>query len=514
MTGSEDSVDLVDDIEYQTTYGSKVFDNVNITVEIFDRSNAPEGSTVINNKWIDYINEEMGKVGISVSFVAVPRSEEVSSIQLMMATDTSPDIMLCYNSSIVEGFYKDGGIYNLTPYVDGETQALNLKEYIGNECLNMARNTDNELWAIPARRSTNTASNIFIRKDWLDALNLDIPTTVDEMYEVLKAFRDYNPDGRDDVIASLFSTCKSTGDPAGLLSYAFLNSVKDEKTFNINYGSPTDLIYKDPGFGEYFKWINKIYNEGLMDPEYYVGNDQTMREDFVKGKIGCFELNVNYNVDSLRGSLLKILQDNDPGADVISIPPLKNIHDGNIYNNGYPIHGAFLFIPKTCKNVEAAVTYLDWLATEKGGFTLFHGIEGEHFTYNDGIPRVINDEYNSLDKDWIRHDLFLVGNQGYYKTREEFEKTTAYETTGYEEYVVNNYKNASVGIRRIDTTFTAPTFIDKNTEINLIRNHYFIKLVTCNPEDYDGVLEEFKNKLKDVGYDQIIREREEFFNNQ
>src|SRR5690606_4397743 len=122
----------------------------------------------------------------------------------------------------------------------------------------------------------------------------------------------------------------------------------------------------------------------------------------------------------------------------------KNIHVGNIYNNGYPIHGAFVFIPKTCKNVEAAITYLDWLSTEQDGFTLFHGIEGEHFSYDEeGIPRIIDDEYNSIDKDWIRHDLFLVGNQGYYRTEEEFEKTTAYEAPGYENYVVNNYKNAS-----------------------------------------------------------------------
>ena len=510
------SSNAISDVEttgdYQTTYGSKVFDDVSITVEIFDRSNAPEGSTVINNKWIDYINREMGKVGINLSFVAVPRSEEVSSMQLMMASGTGPDIMLCYSSSIVEGCYKDGGIYNLAPYVDGQEQALNLKEYIGDECLNIARNSENDLWAIPARRSTTTASNIFIRKDWLDDLGLDIPTTVEEMYEVLLAFREYNPDGRNDVIASGFSTCKNLSDPPGLLSYAFLNSVLDETTFKINSGSATDLIYTDSGYGEYFKWINKLYNEGLMDPEYYVGNNQTMKEDFVKGKIGCFELNVNYNVDSLRGSLLKILQANDPDADVISIPPLKNIHDGNIYNNGYPIHGAFVFIPKTCKNVEAAITYLDWLSTEQGGFTLFHGIEGEHFSYDEeGIPRIIDDEYNSIDKDWIRHDLFLVGNQGYYRTEEEFEKTTAYEAPGYENYVVNNYKNASTGIIRSDSTFTSPTYMERNTEISIIRNQYFIQLVTCDPEDYDRLLQEFKEKLKGVGYDQIILERSEFY---
>jgi ABC-type glycerol-3-phosphate transport system substrate-binding protein len=507
-----DTSDNAGSSEFQTTYGAKKFDNVKITVEVFDRSNAPEGSTVIDNKWVDYINENMNKVGINVEFVAVPRSEEVAKIQLMMSAGTGPDLMLCYTSSVVEGFYNDGGTYDLAPYIDGPDQAQNLKEYVGEECLNIARNKDNALWAVPARRSVTSAFNIFLRKDWLDALGLQIPTTVDEMYNVIKAFKENNPDGRKDVIASSFFTCKKSSDVAGPLSYAFLKSVADETTFNISAGNPTDLIYTDEGFGEYFKWMNKLYNEGLMDPEYYLGNDQTLKEDFVNGKLGCFESNVNYNVDSLRGSLLKTLQSTDPDADIISIPPLKNIHDGKVYNDGYPINGAFVFVPKTCKNVEAAITYLDWLATQEGGFALFHGMEGEHFTFDaEGTPCVKDAAYNATDKDWIRHDLFLIGNQGYYKTPEEFAKATSKEAPGYEEYVLKNYENASFGIVRHDPTFTSPTYTEKTTEISLLRDEYFVKLITCAPADFDTTLEEFKSKLKNAGYDQIIQERTDFY---
>jgi putative aldouronate transport system substrate-binding protein len=218
-------------------------------------------------------------------------------------------------------------------------------------------------------------------------------------------------------------------------------------------------------------------------------------------------------VDSLRGSLLKALQATNPEANVVSIPPLKNINDGVVYNKTYPINGAYTFIPKTSKNVEAAVTYLDWLATKEGGFTLFHGFEGEHFTYDAaGVPVIKNAEYNAKDKDWTRHDLFLIGNQGYYKTPEDFAKATSKEAPGYENYVIENYKNAMVGTLRSDPTFTAPTFTEKNTEISVLREDYFIKLVTCPPAQYDKTLEEFKAKLKNIGYDTIIKERKAFYN--
>ena len=61
------------DAEYVTTYGEKMFDNVTITVELFDRSNAPDGNTLTDNRWVEYVNQEMNKVGINVEFVGVPR---------------------------------------------------------------------------------------------------------------------------------------------------------------------------------------------------------------------------------------------------------------------------------------------------------------------------------------------------------------------------------------------------------------------------------------------------------
>ena len=492
--------------EFQTTFGSKNFDNVTITVEVFDRSNAPEGSTVIDNKWVDYINEAMGKVGIKVEFVAVPRAEEVSKIQLMMASQTAPDIMLCYNSAVVEGFYNDGGTVDLAPYIDAEDQAKNLKEYIGEECMNIGRNADNAIWAVPARRSVTAETNLFLRKDWLDKLGMPVPTTIDELYNVIKAFKENNPDGRKDVVASSFYT------DINVASLPFLTNIAEEKSYMINAGSTMDFVYSDPGAREYFRWLNKLYNEGLMDPEYYVRTDQTKKEDFVSGRLGVFESNVSYNVDSMRGSLLQALKQNDPEADVISLPPMKNIHDGQVYNRGYSVNGAYVFIPQTCKNIEAAVTYLDWLATEEGGFTLFHGMEGEHFNYDaEGIPVIIDPVYNGTDKDWIRHDLFLIGNQGYYKTPEEFAKATSKEAPGFEQYVLDNYSNASTGIVRNSPTYTSPIYTEKNTEIGLLYDEYVVKIITCKPEEFDANLSELLGKLKDVGYDEIVKDRTDYF---
>ena len=98
--------------KYQTTYGSKTFDNVTITVELFDRSNAPEGSTITENKWTDYVKQEMGKVGINVEFVPVPRWDEVTKMQAMVASQTAPDLTLTYTYAYAEDYFNQGGTWD------------------------------------------------------------------------------------------------------------------------------------------------------------------------------------------------------------------------------------------------------------------------------------------------------------------------------------------------------------------------------------------------------------------
>ncbi|QHQ62378.1 hypothetical protein Ana3638_17625 [Anaerocolumna sedimenticola] len=205
------------------------------------------------------------------------------------------------------------------------------------------------------------------------------------------------------------------------------------------------------------------------------------------------------------------LKQNIPESEFISIKPFKNVNDGVIYNTSYPINGAYVFIPKTAKNPEACLEYLNFLAGN-GGFTIFHGFEGEHFEYDNGIPVVKDAEYNAKTKDWTRHDLFLVGNQGYYKTEDEFMNATAKELPGWEKYVLENYNNAIAGTRLFEPTFSAPTMVEQSANIQITNDTYSVKAITCPPAEFDAVVAEWKSELQKYGLDDIIAERTEYYN--
>ncbi|MCC8101061.1 MAG: extracellular solute-binding protein [Clostridiales bacterium] len=497
-----------EDSGYQTTYGDKIFDDVTITVEIFDRSNAPEGSTVVDNKWVDYVNQEMNKVGITVDFVAVPRSEESTKIQVMMASGTAPDLILTYDQNLATSYYEKGGLTILNDYVDGEDQARNIKEYVTEETMDACRADNDELWGIAAKRDNTIQSNLFIRKDWLDILGMDVPETVDELYEVLKAFKEENPGNVDNLIPFLSTYM-------GYCSYsvmagAFMTSVSDETEFNIRSYRP---VYADDGYTEYLRFLNKLYNEGLTDPEYYtyISDSTQIAAVVASGRVGFYEGGFNDNLAANKGSVLQTLRAANPDAEFVSIPPLQSVNDGEQYNWSYESNGAYLLIPKTCKNVEAVLTYLDWQGTRDGGYVLANGFEGEHYELEDGIPVVIDTEYNAEDLDWIRYDIFLLGNGTYFESEELNMQTYAKKFVGYEDYVIDNFENGSAGTCMVVPAYVSETQGTNSTEITLVMDENHVKCITCGTDEFDTAIDTYRTAMGKAGMEQVIEERTEYF---
>lgn len=501
--------------KYQTTYGSKQFDNVKLTVELFDRSNAPNGSTITDNRWTKYCQDAMAKVGIDLEFVPVPRSDEVTKMQTMMASQSSPDITLTYTYSYAQSYFDQGGIWDLTDFIDGEDEAKNLKAYLGKDVLDIGRNEDGRLYGVVAKRATTAQDNIYIRKDWLDELGLDVPETPDELLDAAKQFVEKNPGE----VSNPIGLWPCMADAARM---AFSQVVDDPVKSKVAFSDGYVWDYYDPGQKEFFKWLNDAYNSGTMMPEYYtlkgIGASSSSGEDqyksyIVNGQVGCFMDNVNYAFDVLRGSLMTTLQENVPDAEFVSIPGLKNVNDGKVHTRGYSLGGLIAFVPKTAseETVEAAVTYLDWLCTKEGGFVIYHGFEGEHYEMKDGVPAVIDVNYNATDKDWIRTDLFLTGNQGYFDSEDEFNKTTATEQPQYADYVIKSYEDSVAGECFHTDPYIAPSMTELQTDLGLVNGKYEVACITCAPSEFEATWDEFMTELENAQIQKIISEREEYF---
>lgn len=132
-----------------------------------------------------------------------------------------------------------------------------------------------KLYGIPYMQdSLNIRRGIEVRTDLLKQLNLQMPQTPDEFYQVLKAVKESNKDG----IPFSAATWNINTLMSGFGLYNDWNEV-DGKLLP---------LMKTPGIKDYLTYLVKLYQEGLLDPDFAINQTKTVEEKFSSGKAFSF----------------------------------------------------------------------------------------------------------------------------------------------------------------------------------------------------------------------------------
>jgi putative aldouronate transport system substrate-binding protein len=213
-----------------------------------------------------------------------------------------------------------------------------------------------------------------VRKDWLDELGLPIPTTIDEWYETLKAFKEKKGATAPLTLRTLFMGERTAGF-AGAFGVMGNFYVEDGK---VKYG------YLEPEYREYLATMSKWYREGLIDKDFAVLDLESVDKKLISGAsgatIGWFSYIEKYNLAALH---------NDPAAHYTSAP-YPTLIEGAIpkfgqLDNAYAGTSSAA-IKATTKHLEAAVRWLDYGYSEEGSLLNTFGIEGVTYALENGQP--------------------------------------------------------------------------------------------------------------------------------
>ena len=160
-----------------------------LRVMIVERAEVPQDQGRVNeNPWTEYVQSRMAQLGIDVRYVPVGGSLVRHTV--MMATNTAPDLAFTHGRLLFMKFAADGGLHDLGVHIP--EYGPNIPAVLGEDHLKLGQ-IDGIQYAIPSRREIDSRYASFIRKDWLDALGLEVPTNRTELTQVLRAFRDQNP---------------------------------------------------------------------------------------------------------------------------------------------------------------------------------------------------------------------------------------------------------------------------------------------------------------------------------
>ena len=211
----------------------------------------------------------------------------------------------------------------------------------------------------------------WINKAWLDKLNLSMPTSLDELYTVLKAFKEKDPNGNgkaDEIPMATFSDQEMLNILLSLtgegLSYNDYWMVVDGQ---MEYLPATDF-FKDT----YLKFMNKLYSEGLVNQDLF-----TIDRDQFRASCAAEEVIYGFLCDSS----CVYFANEDEQLNWVLLPPF----DSTNFSLGKGVSTGGLALTDKCQHPDIVLSFFDYLYTQEGGALPRMGVAGESYKlYEDG----------------------------------------------------------------------------------------------------------------------------------
>ena len=396
----------------------KFVDTRKITVEVYDRGN-DDGSDPTYNNYTKWIKEQMlERHNVEVEFVAVPRWTEVEQINNLLAAGDAPDICLTYDYPTVLTYANMGGVLDLSSYVDDYKSLLpNLWDWLGETNIYWDKDPVNgTLWAVEGKRAVTNRINTFVRKDWLDKLGLQEPTTRQEFEDMIIAFRD-NADtllGADADKMIPYSVSFDVGWRAALLIESFIDPEISDYEYYIN--GFDDRALTQNGTKEAMRLLNKWYNEDLLWDDFALyGSGDSTEDDMIKaGYVGAFMHNWDYpyrdGENSIQTNLSRIV---GPDAKYVVVDCFEDKNGGHNKFVTSTAGDRKIFFPTTNDEPLASMLYLDYTVEiiaatgddiQNSGFNIDYTItcNGLHLTDEDLTLRSMAYSYSGIDPELVK----------------------------------------------------------------------------------------------------------------
>lgn len=250
---------------------------------------------------------------------------------------------------------------------------------------------------------------LLLRTDWLGTLGLEQPVTADDWYHVLKAFKEGDPNGNglaDEIPMTAFSTGNGL-EEYGYLATAFNLAAPVTKYIDVDGVAVNQ--YEQPGFKDFLSFLNKLYSEGLLDPQYSTGDEAKLDAMCAKDIVGA-SAHYATKTDLWAGTAAKAGNPNSAKAEYhLMLSPANP--DGSIRIISRALTGFCYGITRDCKDPIKAIKWLDYIyGSDEGRDTLLYGLEGLTYTLDaDGNKVWMDNIANNPDGLSIATALRSVG---------------------------------------------------------------------------------------------------------
>lgn len=319
-------------------------------------------------EWLRLLEEENG-VDVEWQQITADWDQKKS---VMFAGGDIPDILV--KATVTTDFATYNGLFeNLAPYID-EGKMPNVAKMFEDhpELRVLCTDEKDGIYGIPNYRSLWPRTNrvLYINQTWLDNLGLQVPTTMDELEEVLIAFKNGDPNGNGDTTDEI--PLDFSGFPTFMLACFGVPMMNESDGYFVEDGKVKNYRV-DERYKTFMQWLQKLYGEGVINEEV-ITQDYSKFQSLARGEGKTARVGVTLGWESGDRFGTEVADQYTP------IPALKPHADSDesqvywgYYSDNNSVNAATVALSANCKNKEAAVKFIDAFYAEDMGIQVLFG---------------------------------------------------------------------------------------------------------------------------------------------
>lgn len=351
-----------------------------ITISVFLKDSADQAISPD----LPIIREITNRTNVHFDFIPGPATEDQfrEKFNVTIASGSIPDVIVSdYRDDMLK--VAEQGIFEpLDTHID--SYAPNFKKILEEnpEYIRDLRASDGKGYFLPFIGAVHTFKVWMVREDWLEKLNIPKPDTLDDWYNMLKAFKEKDPNGNGKADEIPYTTRNTKAGVLAFMEAYGISGFEANEQFFIE-DEKVKYAYTDPRCKEALTYINKLYNEGLIDPEYAT-NDTNVWLSRLTNEVSGSCQDTTARAYSLGTQI--VAANPDSKARFAVVPPPKGPEGIQMTTSQMRSIRGYTAISVNSKYKEEIVKLFDYFYGEEGSLLMNFGIEGEHYTMENGKP--------------------------------------------------------------------------------------------------------------------------------
>lgn len=334
------------------------------------------GRTGTTENWgdTDIVDLIKDKFGITLECEPVANDVWDTKWNLMMAEDDVPDIITAITptKADVSQWGADGYLLPIDEYLEHMPNLVAFDE-ANPGYLEACTSPDGHIYGLLKHVEVGAGSvyRAWIREDWLNNVGMEYPKTVDDLYNVLVAFKEKDANGNGDAtdeIPLAWSDAYSRKPLNDLLAafgiYPQKNTAAPYFVFEVDDNGTVRLSDTTENYKAFLTYMNKLWEEGLVNETAYSITNQELQAVIKEGKVGIFAF----------GTGLGAPEDPNPDVELEWFTGLTSEFNDTPSTGSAPAisDSAKIILGADTEYPEEVCRFIDWFFTEEGSYLAKH----------------------------------------------------------------------------------------------------------------------------------------------